>query len=292
MKICFASIVGRPNVGKSSLVNAIVGYNVAIVTNTAQTTRDQITGIYTEDDFQLIFTDTPGIHKAENKLGESLNKAAFESVKNVDVILFLSPADEKIAKGDQLILDKIANHPHKIAVISKVSKIKGNPQLLTDKINQLNKYNFDYIISTDINNQASIYSLIDLIKDNFSYQDSFQYDPDYVTDKSVRFIAKEIIRESAINLLYEELPHSIAVEVIEFNESDPEHLYIDANIYVKKDSQKGMVIGKNASKIKQISQTARFKISQQLQTKVTLTIKVKVAKKWNDDLKQLSKFGY
>lgn len=292
MKICFASILGRPNVGKSSLVNAIIGYDIAIVTDTAQTTRDQITGIYTDEDFQLIFTDTPGIHKAENKLGESLNKSAYESIKNVDVVLFLTPADEKIGKGDKLILEKITNQTHKIAVISKVNKIKGNPELLTSKISELQSYNFDYIISTDIRNQSSIDYLLKLIKDNFAYEDTLQYDSDYITDKSIRFITKEIIRESAINLLYEELPHSIAVEVTEFNESDPEHIYIDAYIYVKKDSQKGMVIGKNASKIKQISQNARHKIAHQLQTKVTLTLKVKVAKKWNDNEQQLSKFGY
>ncbi|EIE40230.1 GTPase Era [Mycoplasmopsis canis] len=292
MKICFASILGRPNVGKSSLVNAIVGYNVAIVTDTAQTTRDQITGIYTEDDFQLIFTDTPGIHKPENKLGESLNKSAYDATKNVDVLLFLSPADEKIGPGDRMILEKISKHPHKIAVVSKVSKIKGNPEAMTKKIQELSEYNFEHIVSTDVNNLNSIYSLIDLIKDNYSYEGEAQYDEDYVTDKTVRFLAKEIIRESAINALYDELPHSIAVEILEFNEDDPDHTIIDGIIYVKKDSQKGMVIGKNASKIKEIGKIARIKIMQQLQTKVTLTLKVKVAKKWNDDPESLSKFGY
>ncbi|SYV97504.1 GTP-binding protein, partial [Mycoplasmopsis edwardii] len=179
-----------------------------------------------------------------------------------------------------MILEKISNHPHKIAVVSKVSKIKGNPEVMTRKIQELSEYNFEHIVSTDVNNLNSIYSLIDLIKDNYSYEGEAQYDEDYVTDKTVRFLAKEIIRESAINALYDELPHSIAVEILEFNEDDPDHTIIDGIIYVKKDSQKGMVIGKNASKIKEIGKIARIKIMQQLQTKVTLTLKVKVAKKW------------
>ncbi|WP_027121338.1 GTPase Era [Mycoplasma leonicaptivi] len=291
MKICFVSILGRPNVGKSSLLNAIVEYDVSIVTDTAQTTRDQITGIYTDEDTQLIFVDTPGIHKPENALGEVLNKNAYDSLKEIDVVLFLSPADEKIGSGDKSILKKIKDIENKIAVISKIDKIKNNPELLQNKISELSAYNFKHIVSTTVNNDKSIISLIDLIK-SFAYEGQAQYDPEYITDKSMRFIAKEIIRESAINQLYDELPHSIAVEVNTFDESDPEHLVIEAFIYVKKDSQKGMVIGKNASKIKVIGQTARLKISHQFGIKTTLHLKVKVAKKWNDNIETLNKLGY
>ncbi|QCZ36643.1 GTPase Era [Mycoplasma nasistruthionis] len=299
MKICFASIVGRPNVGKSSLLNAIVGFNVAIVTDTAQTTRDQITGIYTEGDekdgLQIIFTDTPGIHKPLNKLGEVLNKNAFESLKNIDVVLFLSPADEVIGKGDEMIIDKIKDFPNKIAVISKIDKIKSKPELLLQKIDSLKELGFDNIISTDVKDDKSVYALIDEIA-KFSQEGQPQYDLDYVTDKTVRFLAKEIIRESAINALYDELPHSIAVEVNEFNELEQEdgslRYAIDAIIYVKKASQKGMVIGKSAEKIKQIGKTARYKITKELNAPTTLTLKVKVAKKWINDPDALNKFGY
>ncbi|VEU70412.1 GTPase Era [Mycoplasmopsis glycophila] len=290
MKICFASILGRPNVGKSSLLNAIVGYNVAIVTDTAQTTRDQITGIYTDQNYQIIFTDTPGIHKPLNKLGEALNKNAYDSIKNIDVLLFLTPADEKLGKGDEMILERIQGFDNKIAVISKVSKIKKNLNLLTEKIDDLQKYNFKHIVSTDIENYNSIEELIKLLK-TFAYEGEKQYDEDYVTDKSMRFIAKEIIREAAINRLHQELPHSIAVEVVEFNEED-DHLEINAIIYVKKDSQKGMVIGKNAQMIKNIGIAARKKIAYQFDIPTTLNLKVKVANKWIDDDKTLTRFGY
>ncbi|QNM93780.1 GTPase Era [Mycoplasma sp. Pen4] len=290
MKICFASIVGRPNVGKSSLLNAIIGYNVAIVTDTAQTTRDQITGIYTDDDFQIIFTDTPGIHKPLNKLGEALNKNAYDATKDVDVLLFLTPADEKIAKGDEMILEKIAHAKNKIAVITKLDKIRSQPELLTQKIAELQKHNFTNIMGTSVNDPRSIRDLLDEIE-KFAYEGEAQYDPDYLTDKSMRFIAKEIIRESAINNLYEELPHSIAVEVTEFNEEE-DHLTIDAIIYVKKESQKGMVIGKGGTKIKRIGSTARSKISFQFDIPTTLNLKVKVANKWIDDNDALVKFGY
>ncbi|WP_027334553.1 GTPase Era [Mycoplasmopsis felifaucium] len=289
MKVCVASIIGRPNVGKSSLVNRIVNYDVAIVSNTPQTTRDQITGVYTDDNYQLIFVDTPGIHKPENLLGEALNKEAFDSINGIDCLLFLTPINEKILQGDKMILERIEKIPNKIAVISKIDLAK-NPSEIAEKIKVLKEYRFEKIVSISVNNPKSIEDLKNEIE-KFAIESDPLYDEDYVTDKTMRFIAKEIIREAAINLLYDELPHSIAVEVQDFIESD-EHIEINAIIYVKKDSQKGMLIGKNASMIKQIGINARKKMQRQFGTSVSLNLKVKVASKWVNDRKTLKKFGF
>ncbi|EFF41618.1 GTPase Era [Mycoplasmopsis alligatoris] len=290
MKVCFCTIIGRPNVGKSSLLNAILSYNLSIVTATPQTTRDQIMGVYNEEGYQVIFTDTPGIHKPINKLGDALNKNAYDTLKENDLVIFLSPGDEMLGKGDLMILENIKNIENKIAIVSKIDKIKSQPELLVEKIERLNNYNFKQIISTSTFNDKSISSLIEIIK-TFAYEDNAYYDEDFLTDKTMRFLAKEIIRESAINALYEELPHSIAIDIEDFIESE-DSIEINAYIYVKKDSQKGMVIGEGGKKIKQIGMLARKKISAQFDTKVNLNLSVKVAKKWVDDEKAIKKFGY
>ncbi|SYV93100.1 GTP-binding protein, partial [Mycoplasmopsis synoviae] len=277
-KICFVTIVGRPNVGKSSLLNTILGYNLSIVTPVAQTTRNQITGVYTEGNLQIIFIDTPGIHKPKSLFGEHLNKEAFDTFSSVDLVLFLSPADEEVLKGDLFILEKLKNVKNKVAVITKLDKVNSRPQLLKDKVNSLKEHDFKEIVATSIENEESIDSLVQLIE-KYSYPGDFQYAEDDVTDKSVLFITKEIIRECAINNLSDELPHSIYVEIENFEE-DENFLLVEGIIYVTKDSQKGMLIGKNASMIKEIGQLARNKISSQFEKRVNLFLKVKVSKNW------------
>ncbi|WP_369024180.1 GTPase Era [Mycoplasmopsis synoviae] len=289
-KICFVTIVGRPNVGKSSLLNTILGYNLSIVTPVAQTTRNQITGIYTEGNLQIIFIDTPGIHKPKSLFGEHLNKEAFDTFSSVDLVLFLSPADEEVLKGDLFILEKLKNVKNKVAVITKLDKVNSRPQLLKDKVNSLMEHDFKEIVATSIENEESIDSLVQLIE-KYSYPGDFQYAEDDVTDKSVLFITKEIIRECAINNLSDELPHSIYVEIENFEE-DENFLLVEGIIYVTKDSQKGMLIGKNASMIKEIGQLARNKISSQFEKRVNLFLKVKVNKNWQKDPKILKKIGY
>lgn len=289
-KICFVTIVGRPNVGKSSLLNTILGYNLSIVTPVAQTTRNQITGVYTEGNLQIIFIDTPGIHKPKSLFGEHLNKEAFDIFSSVDLVLFLSPADEEVLKGDLFILEKLKNVKNKVAVITKLDKVNSRPQLLKDKVNSLMEHDFKEIVATSIENEESIDSLVQLIE-KYSYPGDFQYAEDDVTDKSVLFITKEIIRECAINNLSDELPHSIYVEIENFEE-DENFLLVEGIIYVTKDSQKGMLIGKNASMIKKIGQLARNKISSQFEKRVNLFLKVKVSKNWQKDPKILKKIGY
>lgn len=289
MKVCIISILGRPNVGKSSLLNKIIKYDLAIVSNVPQTTRDQIMGVYTENDYQFVFVDTPGIHKPLNLLGESLNKEAFSSINDIDCILFLTPVNEEIKSGDKLILERIANSKNKIAVISKIDLAKS-PDDISKKIKSLEEFNFQKIISVSNKNDKSIDSLIEILKE-YSYEAPPFYDEDYITDKSMRFMVKEYIRESAINLLTDELPHSIAVEVQDFIEEE-DRITINAIIYVKKDSQKGILIGKGASMIKKIGTNARMKMSHQFNSKVTLNLKVKVSNKWINDKSALKKFGY
>ncbi|WP_075277695.1 GTPase Era [Mycoplasmopsis bovis] len=289
MKVCIISILGRPNVGKSSLLNKIIKYDLAIVSNVPQTTRDQIMGVYTENDYQFVFVDTPGIHKPVNLLGESLNKEAFSSINDIDCILFLTPVNEEIKSGDKLILERIANSKNKIAVISKIDLAKS-PDDISKKIKSLEEFNFQKIISVSNKNDKSIDSLIEILKE-YSYEAPPFYDEDYITDKSMRFMAKEYIRESAINLLTDELPHSIAVEVQDFIEEE-DRITINAVIYVKKDSQKGILIGKGASMIKKIGTNARMKMGHQFNSKVTLNLKVKVSNKWINDKSALKKFGY
>ena len=289
MKVCFVSILGRPNVGKSSLLNNILNYNVAIVSNVAQTTRDQIVGVYNEEGYQIIFTDTPGIHKPESELGEILNKNAYSSTKDTDLILFLSPVNEMISTGDQMIIEKIKNFKNKIGLITKLDLVK-DPKILLNKQEELKKYGFDKILGVSTKNSKSIDDLITYIK-TYAYESNPYYDEDSLTDKSMRFLAKEIIRQAAINELFEELPHSIAIEIERFNEDD-ELIEIESTIFVKKASQKGMVIGANGSKIKKIGMEARKLMNVQFGKKINLFTKVKIAPKWIDDKKTLKKFGY
>lgn len=289
-KVCVVSIIGRPNVGKSSLINKLVKYNVAITSRVPQTTRDQIVGVITDDEYQLIFIDTPGIHAPFNLLGESLNKEAFSSLSDTDLVLFLTPINEEILKGDKKILEKIKNQKNKIAVISKIDLVT-DPEQITTKMKQLEEYGFNHIISVSEKKPKSIEALLKLIKENYTYESDPLYDEDFITDKPMRFIAKEIIRESALNYLKEELPHSIAINIDMFSET-LRGIEIQATIYVKKKSQKGILIGKDGTMIKKIGFISRKKLQQLFNLKVNLFLKIKVAEKWVDDKAALKKFGY
>lgn len=290
MKILFASILGRPNVGKSSLLNKILNYKLSIVSPVAQTTRDQITGIYNDENYQIVFTDTPGIHKAESLLGEVLNKNALSTIKDEDVVLFLTPINEKIGSGDEFIIEKIKLATNKIAVITKIDLAKS-PEEIQEKVNELNKFDFNKIISVSDKNEKSIDMLMNILKE-YAYEGDPFYDTDSFTTTSMRFLAKEILRESAINHLYDELPHSIAIEINDFIELEEDKFKITATIFVKKASQKGMLIGKNGSMIKKIGMEARKKMQILFNGQVTLQTKVKIANKWINDEKALKKLGY
>ncbi|WKX02789.1 GTPase Era [Candidatus Mycoplasma mahonii] len=289
MKVGFVTIVGRPNVGKSSLLNHILDYKVAITSDKPQTTRDQIKGIYNDDDSQIVFIDTPGIHKPKQKLGESLNVSAYKSLKDIELVLFLQPANELIGPGDRKIIEKISNY-RCAAVITKIDV--SNQEEVVEKVNELKVLGFKDVLATSIEINESIDSLINFIKENLEVGSPY-YDQEQITDCSMKFIAKEAIRESAINLMKDEIPHSLGVVIDDFDETKLENRYfISATIYVERDSQKGILIGKDGSMIKKIGTSARRKISYSFDKKIVLDLRVKVSKNWTSKVEEIIKMGY
>lgn len=289
-KTCTVLLIGRPNVGKSTLLNKILNYEVAIVSKFAQTTRDQIKGIYNDDEYQLVFLDTPGMHKGQNLLSRRLNQKAIESLKSADLILFLTPANDEFGRGDNYILNLVKEtKTPTIIVLTKIDLAKDK-SLMNNKIETLKKMGIKDIFGVGFDYDQSYIDLLNEIK-KYAIEQEVEFEDDIFTDSSMRFLAKEIIRESALSKLYDELPHSIAVEIDDFKEQ--ENLFeIYATIYVKKKSQKGILIGKNASMIKNISIDARQKMQRIFNSRIFLNIGVKVSEDWVNDENKIKKLGY
>ncbi|GIZ07149.1 GTPase Era [Metamycoplasma salivarium] len=289
-KTCTVLLIGRPNVGKSTLLNKILNYEVAIVSKFAQTTRDQIKGIYNDDEYQLVFLDTPGMHKGQNLLSRKLNQKAIESLKSADLILFLTPANDEFGRGDNYILNLVKEtKTPTIIVLTKIDLAKDK-SLMNNKIETLKKMGIKDIFGVGFDYDQSYIDLLNEIK-KYAIEQEVEFEDDIFTDSSMRFLAKEIIRESALSKLYDELPHSIAVEIDDFKEQ--ENLFeIYATIYVKKESQKGILIGKNASMIKNISIDARQKMQRIFNSRIFLNIGVKVSEDWVNDENKIKKLGY
>ena len=290
MKSGFVSLVGRPNVGKSTLLNSIVGHKVAITSNKPQTTRNIIEGIYNDSEAQIIFVDTPGIHKPTHKLGKVLNRQAYYSIDDVDIILFLVDGSESLGPGDKYVLEKLktVNKPV-ILVINKVDKISREKILLKiDEYKDL--YDFKEIIPLSALKKDNIETVVKVLKkylkDNIRY-----YDEDTYTNSSEQFMTAEIIREKVFRTTEEEVPHSVTcvVEKMEFNKSS---VNVIASIIVDRDSLKRIIIGKQGSKIKEIGISAREDIEALLGKKVYLDLYVRCIKKWRDREKYLQEFGY
>jgi len=290
MKSGFIGLIGRPNVGKSSLVNAVIGHKVAITSDKPQTTRNVIQGIRTDEDSQMVFVDTPGIHKPKNKLGRILNKEAYYSLEDVDVILFLVDITESLGKGDKFVIDvlKNANVPV-ILVINKIDKVPREEIL--KKIDEYKDlYNFDEIIPISAKKMDNVDRLINVLKskltDNIKY-----YDEDMYTDKPVNFMVSEIIREKILDLTFEEVPHSVSV-IVDAMEYSANSVNIQATIVVDRENLKAILVGKNGSMIKEIGTRARMEIELLLNKKVYLELFVKVIPKWRDREKFLNEIGY
>ena len=290
MKSGFAGIIGRPNVGKSTLINNIVGKKVAITSNKPQTTRNIIQGIYNEDKVQIVFVDTPGIHKPNNKLGKTLNKQAYYSIDDVDIVLFLVDAFEGLGRGDIYILDRLkkVNKPV-ILVINKIDKITHEEIL--NRINDYKDlYDFDEIIPVSALKRNNIDDLVDTLKkylpDNIRY-----YGENSVTNKSIDFLMSEIVREKVFNYTSEEVPHSITC-VTDSVEVGKNSYNIRISIIVDRDSLKKIIIGKQGDMIKQIGIDSRKDLEALLNKSVYLELFVKTVKKWRDKEKYLNEFGF
>ena len=290
MKSGFVSLVGRPNVGKSTLLNSLIGKKVAITSNKPQTTRNIIQGIYNDNDSQIIFVDTPGIHKPNHKLGKVLNRQAYYSIDDVDVVLFLVDGSDSLGPGDKFVLDRLKESNKKvILIINKIDKISKEDILL--KISEYKDlYDFVEIIPLSALKKNNVDTVISVLKkyltDNIKY-----YDENTYTSSTEQFMISEIIREKVFNETEEEVPHSVTcvVENIEFSKTS---VNVMASIIVDRDSLKKIIIGKQGSKIKQIGTQSRSEIEELLGKKVYLDLYVKTIKKWRDREKYLQEFGY
>ena len=289
----FVSFVGRPNVGKSTLTNALVGQKVAITSSKPQTTRRAIRGIVHQPEGQLILVDTPGLHRPRTLLGERLNDLVDSTLSDVDVIGFCVPANEKIGPGDRFIVEQLDSfrRAKKVAIITKTELV--DKQTLAEQLLAVSRLrDFEAIIpvSAVAEDQLDILMkvLIELLPESPAL-----YPPDAVTDESIEDRICELIREAALEGVHDELPHSLAVTIDEINQRPDKPLIdIHANVFVERDSQKSIIIGKGGSRLKEVGSKARPEIEKLLGSRVFLSIRVKVAQDWQRDPKQLGRLGF
>ena len=288
----FVAIIGRPNVGKSTLMNHLIGQKIAITSKKPQTTRNKIQTVYTCEDGQIIFLDTPGIHKAKNKLGEYMVNVAEQTLKDVDVILWLVEPTTYIGAGEKHIAEQLQKTSLPvILVINKVDTVKKEDILqVIDNYRKL--YDFAEIIPASALRGQNTKDIVNSLFKYMPYGPMF-YDEDTVTDQPQRQIVAEIIREKALHALDEEIPHGIAVTIEKMRERKGQHIVdIEATIICERDSHKGIIIGKQGSMLKKIGSNARFEIEKRLEERVNLKIWVKVKKDWRDSDTLMKNFGY
>ena len=286
----FVSIVGRPNAGKSTLINQLVKQKIAIVTDKPQTTRDAIIGVLTEEEYQIIFTDTPGVHKPKHELGNRMNAIAYSNFRGMDLIYYLMDASVPFGTGDQFIIDKLAKVKTPIIlVLNKIDAISQDALLLRI-VEMKEKLDFAEIVPLSALNNANTDTLLDV---TLSYLDDgiMYYPKDTVSAYPEQFIIAEIIREKIINLTEEEIPHSVAV-AIEKMVRKKNVLVISVVIFVNRDSQKGMIIGKGGKMLKKVGTLARGDLETIIGTSVFLETYVRVEKNWRNRAKMLNKLGY
>lgn len=288
----FVTLIGRPNVGKSTLMNHLIGQKIAITSDKPQTTRNRIQTVYTDDRGQIIFLDTPGIHKAKNKLGEYMVSVAEHTLKEVDVILWLVEPSTFIGAGERHIAEQLNKIKTPVMlVINKIDTIKNQDEILTFIDTYKDICNFAEIVPVSALKEKNTDLLTELVFKYLPFGPQF-YDEDTVTDQPMRQIAAELIREKALRLLDEEIPHGIAVTIEKMTERPNGLMDIEANIVCERDSHKGIVIGKGGSMLKKIGSAARIEIEHLLDTKVNLQLWVKVRKEWRDSEMFMKNYGY
>ena len=290
MKSGFISIIGRPNVGKSTLLNAVLGEKIAIASEKPQTTRNSIRGIYTDENMQMIFIDTPGIHKPRTKLGAYMTESAMNTFGEVDAILFLVDSDLEAGPGDKYIVDQLkeVNTP-KYLIINKIDKI--GPEKYRKIYEEYQRLGvFKGILGVSAKENTNIKDVVNAVRKEMP-EGPMYFPGDMVTDHPERFIVSEIIREKALMYLNEEVPHGVAIEIESYKEI-PNITKISAVIYCEKKSHKGIIIGKDGRKLKGIGKSAREEIEALIGCKVFLQLWVKVKENWRDSDFALSNFGY
>lgn len=285
----YVAVVGRPNAGKSTLLNKLVKFNISIISDKPQTTRDIINFIYTDDDAQIIFMDTPGYQIARNKLGDYMDKAMRSALEDADMILYIIDGSVPFKAGEKELMDIVTSANKDVVIaINKIDKKESHIDEIIAEINSRNLKSITVPISAG--NDENLDKLLDEIK-NILKPGPMYYDGEYLTDKPMKFIVSEIIRQKCLLYLSEEIPHGINIEILKYEELE-NSVNIDAIIYCERDSHKGIVIGKDASMIKKIRLASKIDIKAMLDTEVNLKLNVKVAKNWRKNEDKVKFFGY
>lgn len=287
----FVSIIGRPNVGKSTFMNRVIGHKIAIMSDKAQTTRNKIQGVMTREDAQIIFLDTPGIHKPKHKLGDYMMRVAKNTLSEIDAIMFMVNVNEDIGRGDEYIMEMLKNVKTPVfLVLNKIDLV--HPDALMPKIEKYKTYmDFTEIVPISALEGLNVDHFIDVLKDYLPEGPKY-YPDDQISDHPEQFVVGEIIREKILHLTSEEIPHAIGINVDRMIKESEERVRIEATIFVERDSQKGIVIGKGGKKLKEVGKRARRDIEMLLGSKIYLELWVKVQKDWRNKINFIRQMGY
>ncbi|AZS14465.1 GTPase Era [Paenibacillus lutimineralis] len=287
----FVAIVGRPNVGKSTLMNQVIGQKIAIMSDKPQTTRNKIHGVYTTNEMQIVFLDTPGIHKRQSKLGDFMNTTALNTLGEVEAVLFLVDAAEGLGGGDRFIIEKLKDlSTPVILVLNKIDRVE--PEALLPLIEEYSKlHDFAEIVPISAMLGNNVNTLLEQLG-KYLPEGPQYYPEDQITDHPEQFVCAELIREKILHMTREEVPHSIAVTIEDMRVQDNGVVYVGAVIFVERDSQKGIIIGKQGAMLKEVGKRARMDIERLLGSKIFLELWVKVKKDWRNQERILKDLGF